>query len=185
MEKHGVVYCLTDGEQSYIGSTFNLSVRKKQHKFTEYLQNILKNKNHRYDIMREGEFTKRELLDAENECIQNNECINKYKPLTNFKNKQHKYMLKWGKQYVHCESCDCEVTRWNWCKHVQSLKHKLHAGDDDKAIFKGGKMTYMRAVSIYNKQKKEADDSHVHIIPTKGSPEQNEVLEIFQQHILE
>jgi len=183
MEQHGVVYCLTDGKNSYIGSTFNLVKRKYTHKSCNYLQKILNNKNHRYDIMKEGEYTKRELLDAEKECIENNDCINKRKPLTMFKNKHHKYMLKWGKEHVRCEACNCDITRWNWCKHTSTLKHKANAGDEND-LFLGGKMTYMRAVAIYNKQKKAIDDTHIHIIPKKGTVEQAEVLEILSEHIL-
>jgi len=181
MAKHGVVYCLTDGENSYIGSTFNLQARKYTHKKAEHLQKILKNKEHKYDIMREGEFTKRELLEAEKECILNNDCINKYKPLTQFKNKQHKYMLKWGKEYIHCDSCDCDVTRWNWCKHITTLKHKVKAGDDEEANYRGGKMTYMRAVAIYNQRKKAENEAHKHVVPKKGTPEQEEVIQIFKE----
>lgn len=183
MEKNGVVYCLTDGEESYIGSTFNLQKRKHTHKYVDYLQKILKNKNSRYDIMKEGLFTKRELLDAEKECILNNDCINKYKPLTEFKSKQHKHMLKWGRQYVHCDACDCDVTRWNWCKHSQSLKHQSNTQKNGEPVLNGGKMTYMRAVAIYNQQKKSVDENHKHVIPKKGTPEQEEVFQIFKDNI--
>ena len=180
MKKHGVVYCLTDGKNKYIGSTFNFEARKQHHKHTEYLKKILNKKNHRYDIMRQGEFTKRELLDAENECIQNNKCINKKKPLTVFKNKQHESMLKWGKKYVHCDACNCQITRWNWCKHIKTISHKANASKNGEPVINGGKITYMRAVALYNKQKKEKDADHKHIVPQKGSQEQNEVIQLFK-----
>ena len=183
MEKHGVVYCLTDGTNSYIGSTFDLKTRKLRHQQVDYLKKILKNKNHRYDIMEEGVFTKRQLLDLENEYIENNDCINKRKPLKMFKNKQHRNMLNWGKQYMHCDACNCEVTRWNWCKHEQSVKHQTNADKNGEPVLNGGQITYMRAVAIYNKQKKQQDENHKHFIPKKGTPEQEEVFRIFREHV--
>jgi len=179
-KKHGIVYCLTDGTKKYIGSTFNLKGRKALHRKTDYLQIILKNENHRYDIMAEGDYTKRELLDQEDEFILSNECINKRKPLRDFKNKQHKAMLKWGKKHKLCEACKKHVTRWNWCKHVKSITHIANIKKHGE-IIEGGRMTYMKAVAIYNEQQREKDANHKHILPSKGSIEQQEVIEILNK----
>jgi len=183
-KKTGVVYKLTNGQLNYIGSTFDLKQRKHMHKQIDYLQKILKSEKCRYDIMAEGEFTKRELLDEENKHILNNNCINKKKPLTQFKSKQHKAMLKWGKKYVHCDCCNVDITRWNWCKHVKTTLHKVNVDKPENANQQqGGKMTYMKALKIYNEQEKLLNPDHQHIVPRKGTKEHTEIMDIFAKHI--
>jgi len=39
----------------------------------------------------------------------------------------------------------------------------------------------MKAVAIYNEQQREKDANHKHILPSKGSIEQQEVIEILNK----
>lgn len=183
--KHGVIYKLTNGKDNYIGSSFNLETRKKYHKDMNYLKSIVEHKNCRYDIIEEGEFTKRELLDKEREHIINNLCINKYKPLTQFKNAQHKNMLNWGKQYVYCDICNCDITRWNVSKHEKSIKHQMNCKKNncDVNILIGDEMTYMKAVKLYNQEQKNINDNHTFIIPKKNTDEYLDVMKYYADHI--
>ena len=177
----GIVYRITNGKLNYYGSTFNLEQRKYHHKTTDYLQKILKDKKCRYDIMESGHFTKRELLDLEDNYIQNNFCINKRKPLQVFKSSKHKAMLKWGKSYVHCEACNKDITRWNICKHEKTLTHikKTREQDLPADMLDGGKMSYMKALKIYNKRELASNPEHKFINPKKGTDEHLTVQQIF------
>ncbi len=179
--RHGVIYKLTDGKLNYFGSTRNFEKRKREHKHVKYLNKILKNIHSRYDIMEEGNFTQRELLEKEKEYIKNNFCINKKKPLQHFKSSQHKYMLKWGRSYVRCEACNVDITRWNICKHEKTLKHLGNCKKQNKSVsIQANKnMTYMKAVKLYNEQEKARNPEHKYIVPAKGSDEHLNILQLY------
>jgi predicted GIY-YIG superfamily endonuclease len=171
-----------DDTLNYYGSTYNLKTRKANHKQEEHLKKILKGKNCKYTIMETLNCSKRDLLNKEQEYIKNNKCINKYKPITVYKDSQHKASLRWGRRYTHCEICDKGITQWNLAKHQKTKTHiEKEAEANPDNIIIGGQMTYQRAVKIYNEREKLMKIDHKYERVKKGTDAYYIVMDILAE----
>lgn len=160
----GIIYRISYGNLSYIGSTINLKERMRKHKskynncsskeimcFDDYEVEILAEiyyVENKYDI---------NLLNLEREYIEQYECVNKYRPIITEeerKEKKKEYMKEYEKSDKRKEYMKSDKRKENKKEYDKSDKYKEYKKEYNKSDkYKEYQKEYRKEFKHKNKSK--------------------------------